>query len=751
MSLKNEKPSQLYRLAITGTSCASCIASIEKALKAIPGVTRANMNFADRTASVTTTPSVSYQLLIQAIQQLGYNATLIRDNVDEEKIKKNLETQHYQLLFRKTAVAAIVGLPLFLFTMINAFPSLQTPTGYWINLLLGFLTLGVLVYSGQHFFVGAWKSFRAHAANMDTLIAIGTGMAWIYSMFAILFTQFLPPMAQHVYFEAAVVIIALVNLGALLELRARRHTSEAIQRLVRLQPRTARIIKDNQEADVPIETLKIGDLIRVRPGEQIPVDGVIVEGSSNIDESMLTGEPLSHSKTINDKVFGGTLNKNSSFIFKAHAVGKETLLAQIIKLVQQAQNSKPALARLADQVSSIFVPVVLIIATLTALIWFNVPIEHNAAYMLATAMAVLVIACPCALGLAVPISVMVGMGKAAEFGVLIRHADALQEAGQLTTIVLDKTGTITLGQPELTGLYPAPAITEQQLLVLAASLEVGSEHPFAAAIVNASQKKGYSLLPTTNFQALSGLGILGTIENQQIAMGNQKLMQQQKIPLGDWFNKAELLAQAAQTPIYLASNQSILGMLTIADPIKSDSHEAIVKLQSMGLNVIMITGDHYSTAHAIAKQVGIQQVIAEVLPQDKDRHIVALQKNGETVGMVGDGINDAPALARANVGFAMGSGTDIAMESAGITLMRSSLNGVVDAIEISKQTIKNMKQNLMGAFIYNIIGIPIAAGILFPFTGLLLNPMLAGLAMALSSVTVVSNANRLRFIKRRRK
>lgn len=666
--------------------------------------------------------------------------------------KKSLTAQHHhQSLLVKTFVAAIIGIPFFLLGMFDAFPSLQTNSGHWFNLLLGGVTLGVLIYSGKHFFVGAWLAARAHIANMDTLIAVGTGMAWLYSMIAILFTAYLPTMAQHVYFEAAIVIIALVNLGALLELRARRHTSEAIQRLLRLQPKTARVIRNNREFDVPIDTLEVDDLIRVHPGEQIPVDGIIIEGTSTVDESMLTGEPLAQQKIIHDKVFGGTLNKSGSFIFKAQRVGKTTVLAQIIQLVQQAQNSKPALARLADQVSAVFVPAVLITAVLTALVWFNIDIEPKAAYMLVTSMAVLIIACPCALGLAVPISVIVGIGKAAEYGVLIRHADALQQAGQLTTLVLDKTGTITQGQPQVTGVYPASPTNHQQLLTLAASLEINSEHPLAEAIVNAAKELNYSLLSVNDFQAVSGLGVLGSIDNQQVVLGNKKFMEQQKIPLGEWHTKGESFATTAQTPIYIASNQILLGIITIADPIKADSPSAINKLKQMGLTVIMVTGDHSTTANAIAKQVGIEQVIANVLPQDKASKIAELQLQGAKVGMVGDGINDAPALARAAVGFAMGSGTDIAIESADITLMRSSLYGVVDAIVISQQTVKNMKQNLFGAFVYNVIGIPIAAGILFPILGILLNPMLAGLAMALSSVTVVSNANRLRFFKPKRK
>jgi len=736
-----------YTFVLTGVRCASCVAKIESTLQKISGVLDAKMNFLDHTVTVSADDKLSANIFIKALEQLGYGATLIDGIEQNEAKKKSLEQQYYNNLIAKTFVAAIVGVPLFIIGVIDVMPSLQTEQGYWINLVFGLATLGVLIYSGGHFFVGGWKALKAHNANMDTLIAIGTGIAWLYSMVAILFTHLLPDMAQHVYFEAAAIIIALVNLGAVLELRARRHTSEAIQRLMKLQPKTARVIRNNGEIDIPIESLQIGELIRVRPGEQIPIDGVLTEGSSNVDESMLTGEPLANEKKIGDKVIGGTLNKNGSFIFQTSHVGKETVLAQIIQLVQQAQNSKPALARLADQISAYFVPSVLIIAIVTALIWFNVGIEPKIAYMLVTSMAVLVIACPCALGLAVPISVTVGIGKAAEYGVLIRHADALQQAGQLTTIVLDKTGTITLGRPEVTGVYPVHDQDRNRMLILAASLEVGSEHPLAEAIVTAAKKDGLALLNTTNFHAITGQGVGGTIDGQQIWLGNRYLMEQQRIELGGLKQQADQLAASGQTPIFVAAEKEIIGILSIADPIKPDSKIAIQRLQKMGLKVIMMTGDHQMTAHAIANQVGISDVMAEVLPKDKAEKISELQKKSEKVGMVGDGINDAPALAQAEVGFAIGTGTDVAIESAGITLMRGSLQGVADAIVISQQTIRNMKQNLFGALIYNVMGIPIAAGILFPFTGLLLNPMIAGAAMALSSVTVVTNANRLRFFK----
>ena len=742
-----ENNSKKYRFVINNASCASCVAKIEKRLRAIPGVILADMNFADRTVSVSVELVVMPETIIDAISEIGYQGELVQMNTSEYGVKSVAEDNYYRSLVRKTTVAIIFGLPLFVFSMFNLMPSLETSNGYWANLVVGLFTFGVLFYSGGHFYVGAWKSFRYHSANMDTLIAIGTGMAWLYSMVAILFTDFLPVMAQHVYFEASVVIIALVNLGAVLELRARHHTSEAIQRLMKLQPKTARLIKNNEEVDVPIETLQIGDHIRVRPGEQIPVDGIIIDGSSNIDESMLTGEPIANQKGKDDLVYGGTINKNGSFVFAANHIGSETVLAKIIQLVQQAQNSKPALARLADKISAVFVPVVMIVAILTALVWLNVGVEPRVAYMLVTSMAVLIVACPCALGLAVPISVMVGVGKGAEYGILIRHADALQQAGLLTTIVLDKTGTITQGQPQVTDVIPANNYDHKQLMTLASSLEASSEHPLAEAIVKAGKDHNSSILTVDNFEAITGLGVRGMINEQWVMLGNRKFMENNNIALEGWVARGEELAAQAKTPIYVAQDKAIVGMIAIADPIKSDSKKAIIDLQAMGLNVVMMTGDHITTAQAIASQVGIKNVLAEVSPAGKSEQIAKLQLSGAKVGMVGDGVNDAPALALADVGFAMGSGTDVAMESADITLMRNSLNSVVQAIQISKQTIKNMKQNLFGAFIYNIVGIPVAAGVLFPVMGLLLNPMLAGLAMALSSLTVVTNANRLRFFK----
>lgn len=737
---------QVYQFSLTGISCAGCVAKIEKTLRALQGVKKAEVNFANRTLSITV-EAITVDTIQKTLEKIGYQATLIQD------AEQNHHAHHHddQHLLIKTIVAFVVGIPLFILTMFNLIPALNTQAGYIINLILGLLTLFVLIFSGKQFFIGAWKNLRIASANMYTLIALGTGIAWLYSMIVILVGNAIPLMARHVYFESAVIIIALVNLGALLEARARRHTSQAINRLMHLQPKTARVIREQAEIDLPIADLQIGDLIRVRPGEKIPVDGEVIEGASYVNEAMLTGEALAVSKNVHDKVIGGTINKEGSFIFKATHVGKETVLAQIIALVQTAQNTKPALAKVTDKISAIFVPVVLSVAIITALIWYIAGIEPRSAYMLVTAMSVLVIACPCALGLAVPMAVIMGVGKAAQYGILIREADALQKAANLNTIVFDKTGTITQGKPTISFILPNYEIDQsleaETILQLAASLENYSEHPLAAAIVQAAREKELTLKKVESFQIFPGLGISGIIENKNFIVGNGNFMQQQSINIEKINQHNDQLALEGQTPIFIARDQELLGVIYIADTIKPEAKEVIERLKKLNCKVMMLTGDHLPTAQAIACEVGIKELAANVMPQEKAAKIAELQALGERVGMVGDGINDAPALMQADVSFAMATGSDIAMESAGITLMRSSLHSVPDAILISRLVMKNMRQNLYGAFIYNIIGIPIAAGILFPFIGLLLNPMLAGLAMALSSVTVVLNANRLRKIK----
>ena len=731
------------RLSLSGISCAGCVSRVETALNGVAGVMSANVNFAEHTATVE--GDVPVATLIDAVSNAGYGAAELRD-ADDESEKEAAEMAHYRRLLSKAAVAAAVGVPLFVFGMSGLLPGLDSDMGRSFWLVVGVLTLGVLVYSGGHFFTGAWTSARNHNANMDTLIALGTGTAWFFSMVIVAWPDWVPTSAQHAYFEAAAIIVALINLGSALEMRARGKTSEAIKRLIGLQPKTARVIRNGVEMDVAIDEVDLDDTLRIRPGERIAVDGDIIEGHSSVDESMLTGEPVPVQKQQGDKVVAGTINKLGTFVFRARRIGKDTALAQIIEMVRAAQSSKPAIGRLADKVSSIFVPTVLIIAVLTFLAWFNFgPSGQTWTLAIVTMMTVLIIACPCALGLATPISIMVGVGKAAEFGTLIRNGDALQLAGRLDTIVLDKTGTVTEGEPSVTELLVAGNWSENDLLKWAASAEQGSEHPLAAAILNAAMDRGLSLLDAEHFAAIEGRGVVADIEDRQVLLGNRQLMQERGVATGTVEEAAAVLTRNAQTPVFVAVAGELAGVVSIADAIKEDSQAAIQRLHDLGLKVVLLTGDNRETADAVARQVGIEQVVADVLPQDKAAKIASLQEQGERVGMVGDGINDAPALATADVGFAIGTGTDVAIESGDITLMRGSLHGVPDAIDISRQTVRNIKQNLFGAFVYNTLGIPVAAGVLFPFIGILLNPMIAGGAMAMSSLTVVSNANRLRF------
>jgi len=733
------------RLSLSGISCAGCVSRVETALNEIAGVTSANVNFAEHTATIE--GDVPAETLIEAVSNAGYGAAEL-GGIEDESEKEAAEMAHYRTLLRKAAAAAAVGVPLFVFGMSGLLPGLASDAGRLFWLIVGGLTLGVLVYSGGHFFTGAWKSARNHNANMDTLIALGTGTAWFFSMVIIAWPDWVPPSAQHAYFEAAAIIIALINLGSALEMRARGKTSEAIKRLIGLQPKTARVIRNGVEMDVAIDEVGLDDTLRVRPGERIAVDGDVIEGHSSVDESMLTGEPIPVQKQQGDEVVAGTINKTGTFLFRARRIGKDTALAQIIDMVRAAQSSKPAIGRLADKVSSIFVPTVLIIAVLTFLAWFNFgPSGQAPTLAIVTMMTVLIIACPCALGLATPISIMVGVGKAAEFGTLIRNGDALQQAGRLDTIVLDKTGTVTEGKPSVAEIALAGGWMEDDLLQWAASIEQGSEHPLAEAILDAAKDRQLSLLEAGEFNAVAGRGVVAIVQGRQVLLGNRQLMLEHSVDTDAVAETATAMTLKAQTPVFVAIAGEMAGVISIADAIKNDSKTAIERLHSMGLKVVLLTGDNKATADAVARQVGIDEVFADVLPQDKAAKIAELQQQGERVGMVGDGINDAPALAGADVGFAIGTGTDVAIESGDITLMRGSLHGVPDAINISRQTVRNIKQNLFGAFVYNALGIPIAAGILFPFIGILLNPMIAGGAMAMSSVTVVSNANRLRFYK----
>ncbi len=744
---------QVHELLIEGVGCASCVGKIEKALNAVAGVELAQMNFALRTVSVT--GMVDSNSLIQVIESIGYHAKSADETSDEQLLdeKEVAEQKYYQKLIIQMWIGLGLGVPLMVYSLFGGPMTVNSTIERGIWLLIGLVCALVMYFAGKHFYIGAYKSFINHSANMDTLIALGTGTAWLYSMVVVFFPLALPEMARHVYFEATAMIIGLINLGLALEVKARGRTSEAIKRLIGLQAKTARVIRNGSELDVAITHVLLKDKVRVRPGERVPVDGIVEEGKTTIDESMLTGEPMPVKKAQGDEVVAGTINKNGAIIFTATRIGKDTALAQIISMVKRAQNSKPPIGRLADVISGYFVPVIMIIAIVSALIWLNFGPDPTVAFAVVSATTVLIIACPCALGLATPMSVMVGVGKAAEAGVLIRNGAALQTASKITAMVLDKTGTITRGAPKVTDIHLVGANklnikNEDDLLQWVASLEAGSEHPLAQAIVESASERGLITDKLENFHALAGQGVQGLVKNKQLFFGNQKLMAEQGIDIdGQTLSLAQKMASEAKTPMYFAIEGELVAVIAVADPIKTDSIAAIKRLQHNGIRVVMLTGDNQATAQAVAKKVGIEEFFAEVLPEDKATKVAELQAQGEIVGMTGDGINDAPALALANVGFAIGTGTDVAIESADITLMRGSLHGLADAIAVSKATLKNIKQNLLGAFIYNAAGVPFAAGILYPFFGLLLSPVIAGAAMAFSSLTVVSNANRLRFFK----
>ena len=746
--LNNNADKKTQELIIDGASCASCVGKIETALRSIDEVDSAEMNFALRTVTVTGT--VEVELLIKAVESIGYNAKSAEDKSDDELLdeKDIADQKYYKSLMKQMWIALGLGIPLMVYSLAGGPMTVETSLERGIWLFIGILCAAIMYFSGKHFYVGAWKSFTNHTANMDTLIALGTGTAWIYSMVVVFFPMVLPEMARHVYFEATAMIIGLIDLGLALEVKARGRTSEAIKRLIGLQAKTARVVRDNKEIDIAIEQVLLNDIVRVRPGEKISVDGIVIQGHTSIDESMLTGEPMPVEKIEEGEVVAGTLNKSGSILFKATRVGKDTALAQIINMVKRAQNSKPPIGRLADVISGYFVPVVMIIAIVSALAWLNFGPDPALAFAVVSATTVLIIACPCALGLATPMSVMVGVGKAAEAGVLIRNGEALQTASKITAMILDKTGTITEGAPKVTDVLIAnESLSESYILKVASSIESGSEHPLAQAIVESTIEHGIDPETVTDFHAIAGHGVQATFNGQELLFGNQKLMLKNGVVLMEYVEKAQKLADEAKTPMYLAIDKKLAAIIAVSDPIKTDSISAIKRLQANGIRVVMLTGDNRATANAVAKKVGITEVFAEVLPEDKSNKVAELQAQGEIVGMTGDGINDAPALALANVGFAIGTGTDVAIESADITLMRGSLHGLADAIAVSKATLRNIKQNLFGAFIYNVAGVPFAAGLLYPFFGLLLNPVIAGAAMAFSSLTVVTNANRLRFFK----
>ncbi|MDD5035308.1 MAG: heavy metal translocating P-type ATPase [Methylococcaceae bacterium] len=741
MNGEMQDQAKTLRLSVLGMRCAGCVSAVEGALRAVPGVTAADVNFADHTATVR--GETDPEALKKAVREAGFDAAIM-EGLDELGGQEEQEEARYRTLLNKSKVAAALGVPLMLGAHLGWFPDLGTAAGSRFWFLISLLTLGVMYYAGGHFYNGAIQSFKLRQANMDTLIALGTGAGWFYSTLAIDVSDILPADAKHAYFEAAVIILAFLNLGSALEMKARGKTSSAIRQLIGLQPRTARVVREGQEIDLPIADIGLDETLRVRPGEKIAVDGVVLEGHSSIDESMLTGESIPVEKNPGDEVIAGTINGNGSFLFQAKHIGRDTLLAHIIASVRQAQASKPEIARLVDKVAAVFVPVVVAISALTFLVWLVFGPTPALGYAFVTAMTVLVIACPCALGLATPISIMVAVGRAAQKGILIRKGDALQAAGKLSCVVLDKTGTVTEGKPSVASVTAVSGWTADEVLRLAGSLEAGSEHPLAGAILTEAGKRELGLNTVEDFQAVAGRGVMGRIEERSIRLGNRAFMDESGIDCAELAERLAELAQQGQTPMLLSVDGFGVGLIAVADPIKTDSAEAVIRLRDLGVRVLMVTGDNEVTAKAIARQAGIAEVRAQVLPQDKAAVVKELQLRGEVVGMVGDGINDAPALAQANVGFAIGTGTDIAIESGDVVIMRGSLLKVVEAMNLSRATVKNIKQNLFGAFIYNTLSIPSAAGLLYPAFGLLLNPMIAGAAMALSSVTVVSNANRLR-------
>ncbi|WP_320727333.1 copper-exporting P-type ATPase CopA [Enterobacter sp. 118C5] len=725
------------QLLINGMSCASCVSRVQNALQAVPGVAQARVNLAERTALVM--GSASAADLVQAVEKAGYGAEAIEDDAERRERQQETAIATMKRFRWQAIVALLVGIPVMVWGMMGD-NMMVTADNRTLWLVIGLITLAVMVFAGGHFYTSAWKSLKNRTATMDTLVALGTGAAWLYSMSVNVWPQWFPMEARHLYYEASAMIIGLINLGHMLEARARQRSSKALERLLDLTPPTARVVTDDGEKSVPLAEVQPGMTLRLTTGDRVPVDGEITQGDAWLDEAMLTGEPIPQQKSQGDAVHAGTVVQDGSVLFRASAVGSHTTLSRIIRMVRQAQSSKPEIGQLADKISAIFVPVVVGIALLSAAIWYFFGPAPQIVYTLVIATTVLIIACPCALGLATPMSIISGVGRAAEFGVLVRDADALQRASTLDTIVFDKTGTLTEGKPQVVAVSTA-GIAEEDALRLAAALEQGSSHPLARAILD---KANASALPqVSNFRTLRGLGVSGEADGHALLLGNQALLNENGVDTSAL--EDELKAQASQgaTPVLLAVDGKAAALLAVRDPLRQDSVDALQRLHRAGYRLVMLTGDNPITANAIAKEAGIDEVIAGVLPDGKADAIKNLQNEGRQVAMVGDGINDAPALAQADVGIAMGGGSDVAIETAAITLMRHSLMGVADALAISKATLRNMKQNLLGAFVYNSLGIPVAAGILWPLTGTLLNPVVAGAAMALSSITVVSNANRL--------
>ena len=771
-------------IPVSGMTCASCQGTVQRTLERTPGVHEAAVNLMTGNATVTydraaTTP----EALVEAIRETGYGAELPRPErtafAEQEERDRAQEEEHRELR-RKAIVSGAIGAlamllsmplmvagvhavhggpvadPFMRWAMESMSPALERALPWLYRIDPGVLsytllalTLGIMGWAGRHFYTRAWTSFRHRAADMNTLIAVGTGAAFLYSMVATVAPGFFVRngLAPDVYYEAVVIIIALILTGNALEARAKSRTSAALRSLISLQPRTARVLRDGQEVDVPVEEVHRGDTVVVRPGERIAVDGEILSGASAVDESMLTGESLPVEKGPGDRVIGATINKTGAFRYRATTVGADSVLARIVQLLRDAQGSRAPIQRLADRISAIFVPVVISLAIITFVVWLVAGDGPSAVVRaFAAAVAVLIIACPCAMGLAVPTAVMVATGKGAEAGILIKGGEALQRAGDVSLVVLDKTGTVTEGQPAVTDVVvpPGAGLPADEMLRLVASLEASSEHPLADAIVRHARERSLATSPVEGFQSVTGRGAVGVVDGHALAVGNEALLADWAIKIDPLRAEAERLAGEGKTPIYAAIDGALAGLLAVADPIKATSREAIDRLRKMGLHVVMLTGDNQRTAEAVARQAGIERVVAGVLPEGKVEEIRRLQQEGAVVAMVGDGINDAPALAQADIGIAMGTGTDIAMEAGDVTVMRGDLRGVAGAVALSRRTMRVMKQNLFWAFIYNVVGIPVAAGVLYPVFGILLSPILASAAMAFSSVSVVTNSLRLR-------
>lgn len=731
-------PAESFHLLIDGMSCASCVSRVQHALQEVDGVSQARVNLAERSALVL--GSAQPQSLIDAVTRAGYSAEIIEDDVKRREKQQQSAQAAVQRFRWQAALALALGIPLMLWGMVgdNMMLSATNRSGW---LMVGVVTLLVMALAGGHFYRSAWKSLRNRTATMDTLVALGTAAAWLYSMAVNLWPDLFPMAARHLYYEASAMIIGLINLGHMLEQRARQRSSQALEKLLDLTPPTARVVTDQGEQTLALSAVTLGMTLRVNTGDRVPVDGTIIQGEAWLDEAMLTGEAVPQQKSAGDTLHAGTVMQDGSVLLRADAIGKNTTLSRIIQLVRQAQSSKPAIGQLADKISAIFVPTVVVIALLSAAVWYLFGPAPQIVYTLVIATTVLIIACPCALGLATPMSIIAGVGRAAEFGVLVRDADALQRASTLSTLVFDKTGTLTEGKPRVVGIQLFNGADEPSVLRQAAALEQGSGHPLAQAIV---ARAGLSSLPDiAQFRTIPGQGVSGILDGIALLLGNPALMAQQLIATDSVQQQMDKLAETGATPVLLAADGHLVALFAIRDPLRQASVGALQRLHQRGYQLVMLTGDNPITAAAIAREAGIDRVIAGVLPAGKAAAIAHLQQQGQQVAMIGDGINDAPALAQADVGIAMGGGSDVAIETAAITLMRQDLNAVVDALAIAKATLRNMKQNLLGAFIYNAAGIPIAAGVLYPLTGTLLSPVVAGAAMALSSITVVSNANRL--------